>query len=602
MISHIESEKIISVSNKKTLFIFNYQDGLKIKDIIHCHSGRSWLASPCDPFILEIKDGIYPASKFEITKISINKDDVQECISFDLKSPPPWKLTARVSIFSEPEDSYMMLIQFGAKWPEDSPEEVFMHLPFFRAFGQSNNQWFLSSNPVSRPDGSSVLQGHDEFDIPICNIATDRKTGFSMEFRDTDMYGWAWNQLRNCDFLHMTEVKQLMNNRILLRLQNEPLADVFEARFFALDDGWCEAFDGWRKRNREKIDLSEYHRADLQWYRNVLFQHFTFAYSKEVFNYDTLEFEPERLIRDGEEFGGYDSVLLWYQYPRLGVDERKQWDFNNDIPGGMTAMREFTRRAHAKSVRVFLPYKPWDIRFDENHQSILDNVVRVVSETEIDGIWFDTMNSIPPGFREKIDAIRPGVLFCTEIHPASIKSIETITGHWDQFMEFDMPSSNVLRFLFPENNAPITSRWQVGDGKDKLIKRAIFNGTGIATWQDIFGAWLPFNTKQKATLKKWKEILITHFNTYFGSNPIPCYPSLQDGLYINRFMDDDGGEIIYSLYNATELPIEGALFEVGCQTKKLIELWRDAKFSLNDSIAYGKIFPKEVLTISAYGG
>ena len=261
-------------------------------------------------------------------------------------------------------------------------------------------------------------------------------------------------------------------------------------------------------------------------------------------------------------------------------------------------MKEFTRKTHAKGVRVFLPYKPWDIRSDECPESIINNMLRIVKETEIDGIWFDTMNSVPEGFRERIDAIRPGVLFCTEGHPALIKSIETITGHWDQFIEFTMPRSNILRYLFPENNAPIASRWQVGEGKDRLISHAIYNGTGLATWQDIFGAWLPFSKEQKETLKKWKKILLDHFATYFCSKPIPCYPALQENLLINRFSSDDGSETIYSIYNGTNLPIEGALFEISPVHRKVKELWRDVQLSTQDAIVYGKINPHEVLIVS----
>ena len=83
-------------------------------------------------------------------------------------------------------------------------------------------------------------------------------------------------------------------------------------------------------------------------------------YSREVFDYETQRFDANKLLKAGLEFGGYDSVLLWYQYPRLGVDERKQWDFNRDIPGGMAGMRSFTQECHKQGVRVFLPYKPWD--------------------------------------------------------------------------------------------------------------------------------------------------------------------------------------------------------------------------------------------------
>ena len=230
--------------------------------------------------------------------------------------------------------------------------------------------------------------------------------------------------------------------------------------------------------------------------------------------------------------------------------------------------------------------------------SLVDNIVEVVRETEIDGIWFDTMDSVPEGFREKIDAVRPGVLFCTEVHPALIKSIETITGHWDQFFdEVTMPHCYLLRYLFPENNAPITSRWKIGESKDMLIDRAIFNGTGFAIWQDIFGAWLPFSADQRGKLKRWKSILLEHFDTYFCSRPIPLYPVQQHGLYANRFCADDGSEAIYSLYNASELPIDGTLLVVEDSFRSMRELWANSPLSDNNGVIQGRIDPGQVMII-----
>jgi len=598
MIQHDEKHKEVIVSNAKMAFRLNYEHGILLSDILHVHSSKSWLAQPVAPFILTILGQDFSAADFSVEAVHVMKDLARECVSFDLKSPAPWALTARVSLLSQPEDSWILLYQMGAKWPEDCPQEVFMHIPWFKQFGSANGKWYLSSQPETRPDGTSVMQLHDEFDLPICNIAPDQKTGFSMEFRDIDLFANAWNQMRNCDLLHTTREEQLKDNRLLLRLQNEPVADVFEARFFALDNGWCEAFDCWRDRIRAGMDLTEYQRPDLQWYRKVLYQHFTFAYSREVFDYETQRFDANKLLKAGLEFGGYDSVLLWYQYPRLGVDERKQWDFNRDIPGGMAGMRSFTQECHKQGVRVFLPYKPWDVRYDETPASLVDNIVEVVRETEIDGIWFDTMDSVPEGFREKIDAVRPGVLFCTEVHPALIKSIETITGHWDQFFdEVTMPHCYLLRYLFPENNAPITSRWKIGESKDMLIDRAIFNGTGFAIWQDIFGAWLPFSADQRGKLKRWKSILLEHFDTYFCSRPIPLYPVQQHGLYANRFCADDGSEAIYSLYNASELPIDGTLLVVEDSFRSMRELWANSPLSDNNGVIQGRIDPGQVMII-----
>lgn len=600
-----DDKNIITISNDKMLFSLECGQRLRVLDIQHKASGCRWLAHPVDLFELTLGGRTYISSDFLLEHVQVMADAARECLSAELilEIPALCRLQARVSWISEPEDSYSLIIQLGARWPDDCPEEIYMHLPLFGAFGTGNSSWYLGACPQAAPDGTSVMPmgPHRPFDLPICNISGDQRTGFSMELRDDSLIPIDWNHLRNGAVLDICTEEDLVDNNILLRLQNTPLVDVFAARIFALENGWCEAFDGWRTRTRSAMDLSQYARQDLQWYRHVLYQHFTFAYSKEVFNYETLQFEPERLLADGEAFGGYDSVLLWYQYPRLGVDERRQWDFNHDIPGGLAGMRDFTRRCHERGVRVFLPYKPWDIRSDESLEAVLENVIEVVRETEIDGIWFDTMDSVPDGFRERIDAVRPGVIFCTEGYPAFPQNLEVITGHFDQFAEpAPMPHSHLFRYLLPENIAPVTSRWKIGAGKDALIQRAIFNGTGIVIWQDVFGAWLPFSKDQKAVLKRWKDILTKHYDTWFGSRPTPMYPVLCRGLYANRFAADDNSEVIYTLYNSLELPVDGRLLLANADSQAIEELWAGRQLKRMGGCICGRIEPGEILIIRTW--
>ena len=593
MLKHDDKMKKVQVSNGKMSFVISYKDGLKL-EAVEYHSDVPWLQDQVDFFILQILEDRIHSSDCRIFDVIELKDAVQEGIAFEMEAPVR-NIRMRVSLLSEDSDSFTLLYQMAASWEDEYQEEVFMHIPLFEKFGGQQNQWYLSSNPVARPDGRSAMCLHSEYDLPICNIHPDRKRGFSMEFRNYAGFIDAWNQNRNCDLLAITDEQTLKHNKLLLRLSTDQLADVFEVRFFTLENGWSEAFDRWRERIREQMDLSEYDRMDLKWYKKVVYQHFTFAYSKEIFNYETMEFEPERLIEESKELGGIDSILLWYQYPRLGVDEQKQWDFNENIPGGKKGMKQFCERAQAKGVKVFLPYKPWDIRFDESPESIVEHMVSVIDETGIDGIWFDTMDSVPENFRERIDALRPGILFCTEVHPANTKCIESITGSWDQHMNNDdMPEAFILRYMFPENNAPATNRWAVGRSKDNLISRCIFNGTGIAVWQGIFGAWLPFSPAHKKKLKHWKEILLAHIDTYFGKKPIPLVPVMQENLYANRFISDDGAEIIYSVYNAGDESISGELVEADQGYVLRGELWSGKEMENKDGVIVGEILPGEV--------
>ena len=69
-------------------------------------------------------------------------------------------------------------------------------------------------------------------------------------------------------------------------------------------------------------------------------------------------FTPERFLAEGaSEFGGFDGVVLWHAYPVIGIDERNQFDFYRDVPG----IRELVAAFHARGVRVFVDYNPWDV-------------------------------------------------------------------------------------------------------------------------------------------------------------------------------------------------------------------------------------------------
>lgn len=599
MVLHEEAKQTVSVSNGVMYFTLDYSHGLLLRQLSHVNSGLQWLRQPSEIFELRIRGAIFPASQFTVTDVLVTGDGNPEVAAFTLLCQE-WDVSCRVSLVSGAEESYTLLIQMGARWPQNAPEEAYLRMGFFEGFGPEGSRWYLSANPVPKPDGTSAMNLHDDFDLPICSIAPDIRAGFSLELRDYSQHVHFWNQNRNCDLLHKTDEMALINDWNLIRLSNEPLADVIEIRFFALSNGWEEAFRQWKRRVRSEMNLEEYQRPDLQWYRQTLFQHFTFAYSSEVFNYEDGRFDLDRLLDQGVEFGGYDSVILWFQYPRLGVDERKQWEFNHDIPDGVPGLKRLAAAARARGVRVFLPYNPWDTRADESLDSIIENMVTLVRETDVDGIWFDTMATVPDTLREQMDEAHPGVVFCTEHEPAARKSMETITGSWDQLLRHDiMPEASLLRYLFPEHNAPVTSRWQIGEGKDTLIKRAVFNGTGLVIWQDVFGAWMPFSQDQRASIRKWKGILLENWDIYSGSSPIPLYPTFEGGLYANRFVSDDGKGAIYSLYNATDQMIEGPLLTLKEKERDGVELWRGAALLVRNGLLDGAVEPQEVLLFRA---
>lgn len=591
---------LFSIENSQLRFTFTTDRGLVCRSIYHKTGEKEWLKEECPPFILKIKGRSYPSNELSIEKSELISDFKDQCLIFELRSRE-WNLRIRLSVMKK-EEKLLFLLQAGAVW-EEVPQEVYIHVPLFKHFIETG-KWSLSANPRPKPDGTPALEIHEEFHLPICHIEKEGN-GIMMELPDYPEFTGTWNQNRNRQLLQMTETGEFLNHELLLRLQNQELADVLQLDFSALTKGYKEAFFRFKKNVRERMDLSVYDKEDLKWYRKSLFHHLTFVYSREIFNYETQQFEVDRLLDEGQAFGGYDILVLWFVYPRLGVDSRKQWDFCKDIPGGMEGINEICRQAHKRGVRVMLPYNPWDKGEKEALEDTLEKIEELVEKTEIDGIWFDTMDSVPPGCQERIESIRPGVICCLEVTPKVKETVEKITGSWNQ--RFRMPEGHIFRYLFPEHAAPITSRWRVGEKKDLLIKRAIFNGTGFAVWQDVFGAWLPFSSRQKADLKKWKQLLLENYETYFGKDCMPLYPVLQEEIFVNVFFKDDGTEEIYSIYNASEKVVSGQLFYLNEKQDKnetivLKELWHEGKaeLSLNDEIVSGKLEPEMIYILKVY--
>ncbi|HWD39770.1 MAG TPA: hypothetical protein VG944_13050, partial [Fimbriimonas sp.] len=81
-------------------------------------------------------------------------------------------------------------------------------------------------------------------------------------------------------------------------------------------------------------DRSLYQRADLAWGAANFANYFLFMYDEEFFDRKSGKYMIDSLLdRLDRDFGGVDSLVLWQAYPRIGLDERNQFDFYRDMPG-----------------------------------------------------------------------------------------------------------------------------------------------------------------------------------------------------------------------------------------------------------------------------
>lgn len=192
---------------------------------------------------------------------------------------------------------------------------------------------------------------------PLVLLGKDRRHGFSVTFPVfSDLGSPGPNQNQNKILTERESAQSIREDEIFIA-PDASFNDTVELMITGLCRGWAEAFDRYRDFWSAKYDFSEYKREDLQWFYNTAIHNFVFFYGGEGFDRKTMKIDVDGLLRQGEEFGGYDTVTIWNQYPRLGIDQRTQWDFYDDFPGGRAALREavdqFHKEASTCSCRIF---------------------------------------------------------------------------------------------------------------------------------------------------------------------------------------------------------------------------------------------------------
>lgn len=377
--------------------------------------------------------------------------------------------------------------------------------------------------------------------------------------------------------------------------------------------GWRTAFAAIRTHLRSRVDLSEYQREDLQWYSDQFVQHFTFLYGREILDLEKGEFNLDRFLADGErDFGGFDGFLIWAVYPRIGVDERTQWEFYDDLPGGREGLKQMSRKAREKGVRFFVPYKPWD-RSAERHglprQPHEEQLAQLIEDTEADGVFLDTMDLITPEFRQAIDRRKPGVVFCSEGRTQG-KALDIITGCWDQsgnreFANWSagpeiMPLVDLWRFVLPEHRLFVISRHTMGDDRIRITQRGFFNGMGWVIWQDIFGLTLPYTPAEAALVKKCRTIFRENKIAVNTSAPTPLVETLVNGVLANEFPAET--KRMWTFFNENDHEIDGEVLQVERRKDThFVDVWNEREVYLSErSRLITRLEPRQVGCVVEY--
>ncbi len=337
-----------------------------------------------------------------------------------------------------------------------------------------------------------------------------------------------------------------------------PFEDVksqeFDLSAFVGDDPTQRALlDAWRKKIRGQLDLSAYDDPDRAWYRNAFFERFAFMYDRGFYDPERGCYRIDEYLDEGErEFGGPDILLLWQSYPRLGIDRRNQFDLYREMPGGLPGLKALTDRCHARGVRVFLNYNPWDTGTRREESSDGEALAGILAATGADGVFLDTMWNSPADFRTPLLEANPACVFDPEAIPET-QDLQIITGSWLQVRGIFPPVIPTIRWLEPRFTLRGIARSE--RSRKPILHRDLFLGGGHVIWENLFGFFNPWNAEDRTLVRKIARVLRACRAAFAHPDWQPLIGTLIEGVYANRW--PDGNRTVYTLYNGTDQAVNG---------------------------------------------
>jgi formylglycine-generating enzyme required for sulfatase activity len=319
----------------------------------------------------------------------------------------------------------------------------------------------------------------------------------------------------------------------------------------------------------EKFDNSLFERKDLNWIKESYLIILQMAWDREFYDRFTGKYNYPEVIKKGVElFGNIDVFGIWPTWPRLGLDQRNQWDLYRDLPGGTEQLRSFVRMSHQSDTRFFIAYNPWDnsTRKEDHYKGM----AQLIAETEADGVVLDTQGSSNYELQAAADSVRPGVVMYSEGMAVTKDMPGIISGRVHNSI-FLSPELNLNKLIKPD-----FSIFRVCDVGEYLVHREIaisfFNGYGTE-----LNMFRPGGRNEKYKddldyLARTTFILRQNNDAFLDNDWTPLIETTLDNVFVNRW--NSGDKTIYTVLNMRPEGIRGKLSKVdNANGKHYVSLW-----------------------------
>jgi iron(II)-dependent oxidoreductase len=347
---------------------------------------------------------------------------------------------------------------------------------------------------------------------------------------------------------------------------------------------WLDNLKVWRNTRRTllRYDDAQYTRPDLEWTQHIFSQVQLLIWDRSLYDPDKREYTVDRLLTEIESrLGPIDAVLIWHVYPNIGADDRNQFDLFRDLPGGIPGIKHMVERFHQRGVKVFFPILAWDsgTRPEPGTASPAETMSQLLKEIGADGINFDTLESVPPQFRQASDAIGHPLALEPQFQPRD-NSLAWTNLSWNDWVTWEgkqypfIPMVSKDKWMEPRHTVNVTDRF-TRDKTDSL-QHAFFNGQGYASLENLWGFWYGSTPHDSEAILRFTRIERAMADYLRSPDWEPHSPMLQSGIFASRFPTTHG--TLWTIVNRNEYKVNGAQLSVTPQPQmRYYDLWHGAE-------------------------
>ena len=337
---------------------------------------------------------------------------------------------------------------------------------------------------------------------------------------------------------------------------------------------WRQDISRWRDEERRRMgfDDAAYWLDALKWAQSSFIQPQMMVHDRYFYDAASGKYTVDRYLDDLEKrYGGIDSVLVWHTYPNLGIDDRNQYDFFRDLPGGTAGVRQMVADFHRRGVRVLFPLMIWDRGTRDEGASDEEALSKELAEVNADGVNGDTLEGMPRSYFVAAQKIGHPLALEPELGVAHDEMLAYNVMSWGEgWKSTFVPMLSRYKWLESRHMVNLVDRW-VHDRNDDL-QIVFLNGIGYVSWENVWGIWNGITPRDGETLRRIRAIYRAVPELLVSKDWEPLTPTMQFGVMASKWPSQTS--TLWTLVNRNHYRVEHDQLSVPAKAgARYFDLW-----------------------------